>query len=235
MGGWHASKTSQEWLYKPTSGIYYHTPPETLWKKTPPKSENRSVESKFVQVDSASGRGLGGLAAARTCGAPLGTSIRKACFTAWRAEVRKFTKFEEMDFDLSAGCDEGRMQIPPHASAPCREQSSEGNNYVHPVAEANGGTLSSLLSFFPWMASSLQPATAMEDERAQPVDEPSVCRLTVSAVLRHNMMKRATELDPGSPRPYERWAKWESVAPVHREREGAWRKHMRARTAPPVI
>merc|ERR1712187_582499 len=100
LSGWQYHESSDEWLYKPAIGVYFHKPSETLWKRAP------GDRMKFVRINNL----VAGLASIATVAFGDTTAgrraFRKACFFAWRGQLRKF---EDMDRDLS-DCHEARMQ-----------------------------------------------------------------------------------------------------------------------------
>jgi len=161
VDGWLVSEDSMEWLYKPSSGVYFHSPTETLWKCV---AENGPRH--FVRVDrggdsrNASGElGRGGgsghaadlLSACKTPGASRlseivarafgesGSVLLRRCFKVWRREA---LKFEEMERDLLECCDEARTSTEhiarPRTSAPsvsCRRDSFTRDSFT---CEAGG-------------------------------------------------------------------------------------------------
>jgi hypothetical protein len=120
-----------------------------------------------------------------------------------------------MDRDLNFGCEEARMHCPPKASAPSLVQ----------VKEDDVG-LSGLFSYFSWLPTSLQiRSEEVRTPSPNPVQQHQQ-PLTVAAVVRHNLqptLQKTKSSDPAPLRRHELWAQRESLALVHREREGAWR------------
>merc|ERR1719401_1216489 len=70
--GWHISSKSTEWIYKPSTGIYFHVPTESLWRRA------RGDRNRFVRVDAA---GLEGVALSAFGDTPAGERVfLRACF-----------------------------------------------------------------------------------------------------------------------------------------------------------
>eukprot|EP00747_Dinoflagellata_sp_TGD_P206903 gnl/TRDRNA2_/TRDRNA2_80534_c0_seq1.p1 gnl/TRDRNA2_/TRDRNA2_80534_c0~~gnl/TRDRNA2_/TRDRNA2_80534_c0_seq1.p1 ORF type:complete len:685 (-),score=144.03 gnl/TRDRNA2_/TRDRNA2_80534_c0_seq1:33-2087(-) len=156
LRGWHASPKSQEWLFKPATRIYFHTPTQTLWKKS------RYERSGFARVD------VGGLQAVTL--AAFGETkaglqlLLRAAFFAWQ---RQKGKFEAMDRDIaeSAGV-EATMASLPRTSAP-------GTSSSDRVFKASGSTPStaSLRHMFP--PSELRTANGENDSSFRDSSSPS--------------------------------------------------------------
>lgn len=105
--GWQTSESSSEWLYKPSNGIYFHKPSESLWKRA------RGDRMKFARVDGASGS-FDSIAIAAWGDSRAGRrALLRACVLAWSQQLRKF---DDMDRELSH-FQEGTMSIRPRTSA----------------------------------------------------------------------------------------------------------------------
>lgn len=106
--GWYVSEVSQDWLCKPATGIHFHCPTETLWRKA-------KGGHGFVQVDP--GAGLASVAIAALGETEEGQrTLLRACLLSWR---RQLHKFDDMDKDLAEGvAAETTIQHLPRMSAP---------------------------------------------------------------------------------------------------------------------
>jgi len=209
-GGWHASASSEDWLYKPAIGIYYHTPTETLWRRT--STQHR--KTRYVRIDL---RGIEGFKKATFGIADRASQMmRWACFHAWRAEV---IKFEEMERDITAGCAEARME-PLRTSAPCTAGAAE-----NPGGTSRSEGFSWLLRLFAWRSQPAQDAVGIE-----PQSLPEGVMLTSGFLVRHNMQPAISNTKASRQLvPYERGLDRQAISFVHREKEGGWRLHVRGR------
>eukprot|EP00747_Dinoflagellata_sp_TGD_P020406 gnl/TRDRNA2_/TRDRNA2_127794_c0_seq1.p1 gnl/TRDRNA2_/TRDRNA2_127794_c0~~gnl/TRDRNA2_/TRDRNA2_127794_c0_seq1.p1 ORF type:complete len:293 (-),score=36.78 gnl/TRDRNA2_/TRDRNA2_127794_c0_seq1:10-888(-) len=164
MQGWHASPKSKDWLLKPATGVYFHMPSQTLWRKS------RYEKSGFARVD------MGGLQAVTL--AAFGESkaglrlLLKAAFFAWQ---RQKGKFEEMDRDITERpCEEATMTGHlPRSSAPGTAACSGGVGPLFAGLAASFG-LGSQASGNPLATglTHLFPPTALRSDRRSP-SEPS--------------------------------------------------------------
>mmetsp|Transcript_19972 Transcript_19972/g.42636 ORF Transcript_19972/g.42636 Transcript_19972/m.42636 type:complete len:312 (-) Transcript_19972:81-1016(-) len=209
--GWQASQQSEDWLYKPSSGIYFHTPTETLWKRAV-KGSQRYVRVDLANLESLTVAAFGtAMAGAR--------ALLKACFENWRKEI---CKFEEMERDLTLGCEEARMPSHPHTSAPraCERWSEPGDS-----------GFPQFLRLFSWLPQrSTQNNTGSEPAHSGRESKPekATAALTPAALVRHNMQPPPQRV--GAAPTFaagERNRMGEAIALVHRDREGGWRRHIR--------
>lgn len=106
--GWLVSTISQDWLYKSTTGIYYHCPTETLWRKD-------QMGRGYKRVDPSAGAESVALVALGDTAIGQRAFLR-ACLLGWS---RQRHKFDDMDKDLADGCaNEKRLQRAPRISDP---------------------------------------------------------------------------------------------------------------------
>jgi hypothetical protein len=92
FNGWHTHHQSEEWLYKPCSGIFFHSPTETLWKRSLTNND------EFVQIDT----DCESPALKMGCKASADErALLRVCVTMWNWQVRKF---QNMEHDLAASC-----------------------------------------------------------------------------------------------------------------------------------
>jgi len=123
-GGWLLSNESSEWLYKPSSDVYFHSPSESLWKKA------RDGQRRFIRLDDVSPDAALGDAqsppsrrcyelavAALSMGGAGTTTLLRVCFGSWNILSGKAKKFEEMQQDL-LGCCEGMTPPRPRGGSP---------------------------------------------------------------------------------------------------------------------
>lgn len=125
--GWQRSDKSSEWLYKPSNGIYFHKPSETLWKRA------WGDRMKFVRMDGAS-TGFEAMAIAAWGDSATGRiALLRACTLAWSQQLRKF---EDMDRELS-NFEEARMSMRPRMS-PTRtaDRGDRLTNLIRPAANS---------------------------------------------------------------------------------------------------
>lgn len=143
-GGWFLNSDSSDWLYKPSSDVYFHSPTESLWRRA--RGQNH-----FVRVDQpSSGDGSANCSreesshygyelalVALSFGAANGATLLRVCFTSWNVLRSKNRKFEEMQRDLLDCCEAARSEAgmmpklrisPPQAGrrASFGEMSDEG-------------------------------------------------------------------------------------------------------------
>lgn len=125
INGWQKSSASTEWIYKPSHGIYFHTPSETLWKRA------RGDRMKFDRIDDSSTDFEAITIAAWGDSAAGQRTLLRACLLAWNQQLRKF---EDMDRDLS-NFTEGRIHAKPRTSASRTPNRGDAlSNLLQPVA-----------------------------------------------------------------------------------------------------
>merc|ERR1711933_669537 len=87
--GWRWSDRSKEWLYNMSTGVYFHSPTETLWMLS-----HNGPKKNFIRVDTSGQEGK----VAIVCGMVTYARIMlRVCLFPWRRQLRKF---EDMDSDL---------------------------------------------------------------------------------------------------------------------------------------
>lgn len=107
-GVWSVSTVSKEWLFKSSTGIYFHCPSETLWRMD-------QTGRAFQRVDPSAA--LESVALAALGDSDTGRrAFLRVCLLAWS---RQRHKFDDMDKDLAQGCAaESSPQRRPRISAP---------------------------------------------------------------------------------------------------------------------
>jgi len=108
VDGWCGNPQAKDWMYKPATGVYFHMPTETLWRRA---SGNRQ---RFLRVEAA---GLESALSAFGASPAADRALLRKCLLAWHLQPRKF---DEMDRALAGTCSEGEtpLQGPPRRSAP---------------------------------------------------------------------------------------------------------------------
>lgn len=199
VDGWQTADKSTDWLYKPKNGMYFHTPTETLWKRS---GEGRQ---RFKRIGAGDLRG--GLAVGTYGVAGLGVCILlRACFMAWNMEVRKF---ETMEQEITEACEEARLVRPPVSAPRACERWPEHEQ----------GSLSRFFGLFSWL-----PPQKDTDVHPQTPESPPA--LTLATLVRHNM--RPTVKPAAAPVfAIGEHRDCDAIALVHKEREGRWRRHVR--------
>mmetsp|Transcript_34383 Transcript_34383/g.102132 ORF Transcript_34383/g.102132 Transcript_34383/m.102132 type:complete len:337 (+) Transcript_34383:83-1093(+) len=218
--GWHASKLSDDWLYKPASGIFYHVPTETFWKRNPKE------RGRYLQVTIGSLSGLTHVAALGLfglCRQDADKVLLRACFVHWHKEVVKFTEMEKDLADACDECEESRMACRPRTSPPCRDEQKEtlrssegapGQPSALSEGAATGGLLSRLFAWSPVVA-------------GVPQKPPAILPLTTGTLIRLSMQPELTKPPPKDFASGERGRQPEAIAAVHKERCEGWRRHER--------
>jgi len=112
LDGWQVSAQCPEWLHKPSNGVFFHTPTESLWRRA------RGDRRAFVRV-----QGLDAVTIAAFGDTAGGRQVLlRACLLAWRRQV---TKFEDMDADIAECCNaEARDRCPGSAGRCYRPRDS---------------------------------------------------------------------------------------------------------------
>lgn len=222
--GWYASESSQDWLYKPESRMYFHSPTETLWKQAATAYQRAALAGAgqqgatgggaFVRIDAEKSRAEDSLSIAALCSQGLSRkAFVRTCFNTWRWQT---AKFEQMERDLLHDCcEEARMPVRPRTSQPSA-QGREGET----GEEARGfEQLGQLLS---WMQASFSGRAGSKGSAA-----PAIQALTPGALVKHNLRSVTKEAKQqqaqlcGGAGDARRQP--EALAPVHRERPEAWR------------
>lgn len=223
-GGWLAGSVSCEWLYKPQTGVYFHTPSGTLWKKLASRKQGMALMVISGFADEKAGVGLSGRALA----------LLQKTIIAWRGET---CKFEDMERDLQGGiCEEGRMsQL--RSSARGREDGHEASA----TGRRSFDTTSRLRSFLsPWLSPS-EEELAPRDGAKSPAQLQRA--LTSASLLHHNSRQPSPpemSFRKQSSMPSRAASDWgttqlQSIAAVHREREDSWRHHAKRHSSSRVI
>lgn len=170
--GWLSSEESPEWLYKPSSGVYFHTPSESLWKK------DRSGESRFVRLDPREGalnsgrhRGYELAIKALVFGGATPTALVRVCFISWGNLSKQSQKFEEMQRDLDICCEAARstggMKKRPSISPP----GATSSQHQAAAAESEAGLWTGLARLLGLPLSPSPPPTTADienDENVKP-------------------------------------------------------------------
>merc|ERR1719183_1058698 len=122
-GGWLLNSQSSEWMYKPSNGVYFHSPSESLWKRS------CSGHGGFFRLDELStASALGGCGSmdvdggthppnnrcyelavvALNFGGANSTTLLRVCFTSWSILRSETKTFEDMQRDLLVCCEAAR-------------------------------------------------------------------------------------------------------------------------------
>lgn len=124
--GWQKSEVSTEWLHKPSNGIFFHMPSETLWKRA------CGDRLKFVRIDERA-TGFESVTIAAWGDSVAGRrALLKACLLAWSQQLRKF---EDMDRDL-ANFNEGSPPKPRVSASSTPNRGDQVQNLLRPAATA---------------------------------------------------------------------------------------------------
>lgn len=158
--GWYVSNDS-EWLHKPGSGVFFHSPTESLWKR------DFASPRGFVRV--------GSELMLAALGSPL---TLRVCFVAWRGHM---VKFEDMERDLVEHCQaQASASItPPRVSATGCDTSMRKSN----VSDSVGGKfVSAFTGIFTWM-----PNVGAQFGPEHHENYVGSMPLTASTLMRHQM------------------------------------------------
>lgn len=195
---WQAQGDSSDWLYKPASKTFFHTPTETLWRRS------YGAPTSLVRVDEA---GFTGSTIAVFSNSAVGERLLlRACFSSWEKEVHKF---EDMDRDLG-NCEEAHMSKP--------RGSPEGPH--------RSEALETLPGLFDRVVQLFQPVQRRAADKAPPVPLV-VVPLTTATLARHNLQSGLNMRMASFRAASNNDSEGEAMAVVHLERESSWRQHIR--------
>lgn len=91
FNGWHVCDHSEDWLYKPRQGIYFHSPTETLWRQC--QTDPEKFEAVETRITCKAARRVAGNASVDD------RALLRVCVTMWNWQLKKF---EDMERDLAA-------------------------------------------------------------------------------------------------------------------------------------
>jgi len=248
---WRASGESGDWLYKPSVGIYFHSPTETLWKRS-------CISSKpLVRVDVDAGIAGGDVAerasaSLRTPGARA-HALLTSCFATWRAELRKFEAARSAAGQNFARprTSRGGTAVAAATGAVVEATAPVGTRSCPPMPltaprepiEADTGLARFLPVAFSWRLPGVN-ARASAGGGGGPAPSPrprdradaarAAASLTPSSLARHNTagsLRRSCASACPPPPPVLAGSckdlhQHKQLAVVHREREGGWRCHV---------
>lgn len=231
--GWYASENSDNWLFKPSSKVYFHTPTETLWKRAAVECTGKSQPpQKYIRVDATALCASSDMALATLAGVAgiTGGVWLKDCFAAWRFSM---VNFDAMDLDLQRECCEiVCMPTRPRASARACTKDTIATMDTKAIAtvEEVGGT-DHFATLLGWLRSSGSGIFAQHEQDS--LKDVQLMELTPGALVLHNRrMPRSSS--GGSPLSQtftcsvgfaDNGQVPDGISKVHRERQEQWQSH----------
>jgi len=243
--GWLLSSESPEWLYKPASGVYFHSPSESLWKARPEMAFDGTPTKHFIRLDdlsrqaspssSADSKRCGGISPrSRRCyelaivalsfGGADGTTLLRVSFISWKLRSGRARKFEEMQRDLATCCEqamEGSCMTPPRTSPALPE--------VTPEVASEEGLWPGFARMMGLSLSCSRPSIACE---ARPYSsQPSpMRRMSSPAVNTRQLDMHCEEADD---KENAKPSREHSATGMHTQNRSAYPELVRARSADP--
>jgi len=210
------------WLCKPKSGIFYHSPSESLWMC----GRRAGAKAAYVRLDAA-GSSLGRFAlAAFGCSQTTVRILLKDCFAIWRDE---FQKFEVMDRDLKETSNEACMARLPETKPSICKRLVESHSTVVLGAFCEVMQTFSFSSIFSWT----DPCDPTQNANRTKIGSEDTLpqTLTIASLMRHNVqstfMAPAPIIHEGAFGLMEPHRLPEAIAAVHQDRIPKWRCHVR--------